>query len=342
MKTLKVKALSSRGVQLAVLALALAVVVTGCRSAADAWEPRAVTWEQSEARLARVVRYAQAAADVSEIAIAGRDIWAIAADAALTAHPKCASVVGSGRSGYPRAGMGVVEGLGNGSPLPADIEDRYSLQLYGEPSRTYMDTRRIVLLWLRLGAPHDVAAVAVEYVPESDSFAGGPEVEWRRTAELRVVYCYDADGVELANFDRAALPPLNSVNLEDSFLSGEVHIRVRQPGEFLCGEEVTADFGVSELDENAPEYSGAAPGSDPTPAMRQALEDQGETPDDFEVWYVVGPRRVWFASLDDREHDPTIVGQYADLRWLGFDAEGVALWGVDTAGAWYRCEDEEE
>ena len=83
------------------------------------------------------------------------------------------------------------------------------------------------------------------------------------------------------------------------------------------------------------------PGSDPTPAMLQALEGRGGGPDDFEVWYVVGPRRAWFASLDDREHDPTVVGRYADLRWLGFDAEGVALWGADTAGVWYRCEDEE-
>ena len=339
MKALVVRALSSRGVYLA--ALALVVVVTGCRSAADAWEPRAVSREQAEDRLARALVYANAAPDVSEIVIAGRDIWAVAADAALTVHPKCASVVGDGRSGYPRAGMGVVEGLDDNSPLPASIEDWYFFQIYGEPSRTYMDKRRIVLLWLRLGAPHDVAAVAVEYVPESDSFVGGPEVEWRRTAEIRVSYCYGADGVELANFDRTALPPLSSVNLADSSLSQEVHIRVRQPGEFLCGADVVVDYAAGVLDENAPEYSGAAPGSDPTPEMWQALEDQGENPDDFEVWYVVGPRRVLFASLDDREQDPTIVGQYADVRWLGFDAEGVALWGVDTAGAWYRCEDEE-
>ena len=342
MKTLTVRALSSRGVQLALLALAAAVAVAGCRSAADAWQPSAVAREQSEDKLTRALEYAEAAASVEEIRIAGRDIWAITADAALTAHPECASVVGRGSSGYPRAGMGVVEGLNNDSPLPADIEDGYFLRLYGQPSRTYMDKRRIVLLWLRLGAPHDVAAVAAEYIPESDGFVGGPEVEWRRTAEIRVAYCYDSGGVELANFDRAALPPLNSANLADSFLSGEVHARVRWPGEFLCGSEVTADFDTEELDENAPEYSGAAPGSDPTPAMWQALEDQGDNPDDFEVWYVVGPRRVWFASLDDREQDPTIVGRYADLHWLGFNAEGVALWGVETSGVLYRCEDEEE
>ena len=342
MKALTTKALRSRGVHLAMLALAAAAAVAGCRSAADAWQPRAVAWEQSEVRLARALEYAEAASDVEEIRIAGRDIWAIAADAALTAHPECASVVGSGRSGYPRAGMGVVDGLNNDSPLPADIHERYFPRLYGEPSRTYMDKRRIVLLWLLLGAPRDVAAAAVEYIPESDGFAGGPEVEWRRTAEIRVAYCYDKDGEELANFDRAALPPLSSVNLADSSLSDEVHVRVRQPGEFLCASEVTADFSVEGLDENAPEYSGAAPGSEPTPAMWQALEDHRENPDDFEVWYVVGPRRALFASLDDREQDPTIVGRYADLHWLGFNAEGVALWGVETSGVLYRCEDEEE
>ena len=292
MKALTTKALRSRGVHLAMLALAAAAAVAGCRSAADAWQPRAVAWEQSEVRLARALEYAEAASDVEEIRIAGRDIWAIAADAALTAHPECASVVGSGRSGYPRAGMGVVEGLNNDSPLPANIHERYFPRLYGEPSRTYMDKRRnraalaaagrarAMLRRLRSSTFRNRTALPVE-----------PEVEWRRTAEIRVAYCYDKDGEELANFDRAALPPLSSVNLADSSLSDEVHVRVRQPGEFLCASEVMADFSVEGLDENAPEYSGAAPGSEPTPAMWQALEDHRENPDDFEVWYVVGPRR---------------------------------------------------
>ena len=343
MKPLAIRALRLRGVHLAALAVAAAVVViVGCRSAADAWEPREVSREQAENRLTRVLRYAAAAASVEEIAIAGRDIWAVAADAALTVHPKCASVVGSGSSAYGDAKTNVVRGLGSGSPLPADVTRWQYFDLYGEPSRTYIDERRIVLLWLRLGAPHDVAVIAAEYVPKSDSFAGGAEVDWRRSARIHVSYCYDADGVELANFDRAALPPLSSVNLADSSLSDEVHIRVRQPGEFLCGAEVTPAFDVSGLDENAPEYSGAAPGSDPTPAMLQALEGRGGGPDDFEVWYVVGPRRVLFASVDDREHDPTVVGRYADVHWLGFDAEGAAVWGVETSGVLYHCEDEDE
>lgn len=337
MKTLGVKALRSWRFQLVALAV-VALAVAGCRSAADAWKPRELPWEQAELELARVLRYAASASGAEEIAIAGRDIWAIAADAALTAHPECASVVGSGRSSYPRGGMEVLEGLDDDSPLPANIDEWYFPRLYGEPSRAYIDKRRIVLLWLRLDAPRDVAAVAVEYIPESD----GSEVRWRRTAEVRVAYCYDADGEELANFDRVSLPPLNLANLGDSSLSDEVNIRVRQPGELLCAAEVTADFDVEGLDDNAPEYSGAAPGSDPTPEMWQALEDQRETPDDFEVWYVVGPRRVLFASIDDRERDPTIVGQYADVLWLGFNAEGVAVWGVDTAGSVYRCEEEEE
>ena len=320
--------------------LLIALAVAGCRSAVDAWEPRAVAWEQSEAELARVLEDAEAAAGVEEIKIAGRDIWAIAADAALTVHPECASVAGSGRSSYARVEMGVVEGLGDDSPLPADIEDWYFFQIYGEPSRAYIDKRRIVLLWLRLGAPRDVAAVAAEYVPESDGFAGGPEVEWRRTAEVRVSYCYDADGKELANFDRAALPPLDLSTLDGHSAFDEISVRVRQPGESLCGESMEPGFDVTGLDPNAPEFSGVAAGADPTPAILDALRGAGQDPDDFELWYVNATRAL-FASLDDRQQHPaeSEVGQVAQVVWLGFNAERVPVWGVEFAGGWYLCDE---
>ena len=318
--------------------LLIALAVAGCRSAVDAWEPRAVAWEQSEAELARVLEDAEAAAGVEEIKIEGRDIWAIAADAALTVHPECASVAGSGRSSYARVEMGVVEGLGDDSPLPADIEDWYFFQIYGEPSRAYIDKRRIVLLWLQLGASRDVAAVAAEYVPESDGFAGGPEVEWRRTAEVRVSYCYDADGEELANFDRAALPRLDLSTLDGHSALDEVSVRVRQPGEALCGESMEAALDVTGLDRNAPEFSGLAAGSDPTPAILDALRGAGQDPDDFELWYL-NARRALFASLDDREQHSTEVGQVAQVVWLGFNADRVPIWGVEFAGGWYLCDE---
>ena len=321
---------------LTIALIALAIAAGGC--GIGDWEPREVPRDQSEAELARVLEDAEAAAGVEEIKIEGRDIWAIAADAALTVHPECASVAGSGRSSYARVEMGVVEGLGDDSPLPVDIEDWYFFQIYGEPSRAYIDKRRIVLLWLQLGAPRDVAAVAAEYVPESDGFAGGPEVEWRRTAEVRVSYCYDADGEELANFDRAALPRLDLSTLDGHSAFDEIRVRVRQPGEVLCGESMEAALDVTGLDRNAPDYSGLAAGADPTPAILDALRGAGQDPDDFELWYV-NARRALFASLDDREQDSTEVGQVAQVTWLGFNAERIPVWGVEFAGGWYLCDE---
>ena len=317
----------------------LIAVTAGCRSAADAWEPREVSREQSEAELTRVLERAEAAADGSAIAIAGRDIWTVAADAALTVHPECVSVVGDGTSSYADAGMGVIAEFEADPHLPADADNWLHVRSYGEPSRAYIDKRRVVLLWLRPGIPHDFAVVATEYVPESGSAADGPEVEWKRTAEIRVSYCYDATGSELANFDRAALPPLDLSNLDGHSAFHEVWLRVRQPGEFLCGESSQPGFDVDGLDENAPEYSGVAEGSDPTPEMLQALEYGGGDSSDFELWYV-SARRALFVSLDDREHDPTDVARVVHLWWLGFDAEGIPVWGPEFSGVWYRCDDE--
>lgn len=320
-------------------ALLLIAAVGGCRSAADAWEPREVSREQSEAELERVLERAEAAADGSAIAIAGRDIWAVAADAALTVHPECVSVVGGGKSSYTDAGMGVIKEFDADPRLPVDADDWLHVRSYGEPSRAYIDKRRVVLLWLRPGIPHDFAVVATEYVPESDSAVDGPEVEWRRTAEIQVSYCYDAAGDELANFDRADLPPLDLASLDGHSAFEEVWLRVRQPGEFLCGESAQPGFDVEGLDENAPEYSGVAEGSDPAPEMLRVLQFGGRDSDDFELWYV-SARRALFVSLDDREHGPTDVARVVHLWWLGFDAEGVPVWGPEFSGVWYRCDDE--
>lgn len=320
-------------------ALLLIVAVGGCRSAADAWEPREVSREQSEAELERVLERAEAAADGSEIAIAGRDIWAVAADAALTVHPECVSVVGDGKSSYVDAGMGVVEEFDADPRLPIDADNWLHVRSYGEPSRAYIDKRRVVLLWLRPGIPHDFVVVATEYVPESNSAVDGPEVEWKRTAEIQVSYCYDVADDELANFDRADLPPLDLSSLDGHSALQEVWLRARQPGEFLCGAIMQPDLDVEGLDENAPEYSGVAEGSDPTPAMLRVLQFEGRDSDDFELWYV-SARRALFVSLDDREQGPTDVARVVHLWWLGFDAEGVPVWGPEFSGVWYRCDDE--
>lgn len=317
---------------LAIALIALAIAAGGC--GVGDWEPREVPREQSEAELARVLGDAEAAAGPSEIAIAGRDIWAIAADAALTAHPDCASVDGDGQSSYSRAELGVVEGLDSSSPLPSGIAASFYFGLYGDPDRTYIDEQRVVLLWLRPEPPRDVAVIAAEFAPEVD----GPEVDWRRTASVDIWYCYDADGKELANFDRAALPALDLSSVDGYSAYDEVSVRVRQPGELLCGESMEAALDVTGLDRNAPEYSGVAAGSDPTPAILDALRSAGQDPDDFELWYVTATRAL-FASLDDREQHSTEVGQVAQVIWLGFNAERVPIWGVEFAGGWYLCDE---
>ena len=321
---------------LAITLIALAIVAGGC--GIGDWEPREVPREQSEAELARVLEDAEAASDPAEIAIAGRDIWAIAADAALTAHPDCASVDGEGQSSYSRAELGVVEGLDSSSPLPSDIDASFYFGLYGDPDRTYIDEQRVVLLWLRPEPLRDVAVIAAEFVPEADGAADGPEVDWRRTALVDIWYCYDADGKELANFDRAALPRLDLSTLDGHSALDEVSVRVRQPGEVLCGESMEAALDVTGLDRNAPEYSGVAAGSDPTPAILDALRGAGQDPDDFELWYVNATRAL-FASLDDRQQHSTAVGQVAQVVWLGFNAERVPIWGVEFAGGWYLCDE---
>lgn len=192
--------------------LLIALTAAGCGS--SDWERRVVSWEQAEAELTRLLGDAEPAAHVAEIEIGARDIWAVTADAVLTVHPDCALMTVGGRSSYRRAGMGVVEGLGVGSPLPAHVVRFSHRDWYGAPSRVQIGERRIVLLWLRPGDPHDVAAIAMEFVPESDGSADGPEVEWRRTVQIRVTYCYNSEGVELPNFDRSALPQLDLSGLD--------------------------------------------------------------------------------------------------------------------------------
>lgn len=317
---------------LAIALIALAIAAGGC--GVGDWEPREVPREQSEAELARVLEDAEAASDPAEIAIAGRDIWAIAADAALIAHPDCASVDGEGQSSYSRAELGVVEGLDSSSPLPSGVTTSFYFGLYGDPDRTYIDEQRVVLLWLRPEPPRDVAVIAAEFVPE----VGGPEVDWRRTASVDIRYCYDANGKELANFDRAALPVLDLSSVDGYAAYDEVSVRVRQPGEVLCGASMEAALDVTGLDRNAPEYSGVAAGSDPTPAILDALRSAGQDPEDFELWYVTATRAL-FASLDDREQNSTEVGQVAQVTWLGFNAERVPIWGVEFAGGWYLCDE---
>lgn len=314
--------------------LLIALAAAGCGT--SDWERRAVSSEQAEAELTRLLDDAEPAAHVAEIEIGERDIWAVTADAVLTVHPDCASMTVGGRSSYRRAGMGVVKGLGIGSPLPVDVSRFSHRDQYGAPSRAQIGERRIVLLWLRPGAPHDVAAIAMEFVPESDGSADGPEVEWRRTAQIRVTYCYDAAGSELSNFDRSALPPLDLAGLDGHSALHAVWLRIRPHNEFPCSADRTSNIDPTGFDENAPEYSGVAPGSDPTPAILQALRDALEEPDDFELWYV-DTRRAVFASLADREQGGDLLGQVVEVQWLGFDADGAPAWVVDYAGSIFEC-----
>ena len=320
----------------AAILVAIALTAAACGSG---WEPRNVAREEAEAVLTEALKEAEAAAELSEIKIAGRDIWTIAADAVLTAHPDCVSVVGSGRSSYQPAEMGIVRGLNSDSPPPPDIADGYYVGLYGDPDRTHISERRVVQLWLLPQRQSRPVMVAAEFVSRSESEAGDPDVEWRRAAEVQAAYCYDAAGEELANFDRAALPPLDLSGLDAQSVLTEIALRVRRPGEELCGAGVTTDYEWGLLDENPPDYSGAAPGSDPMPEMLDALRDTGKEPDDFELWYVVGPRRVLFASLDDRGQSSDVIGKAVDVIWLGFDADGVAVWGVETSDALYLCDE---
>ena len=319
--------------------VAIALFVAACGST---WEPRDVAWEDGEAVLTEALADAEPAAELSELEIAGRDIWAIAADVVLTAHPNCVSVVGRGKSSYKPAEMGVVEGLDGDSPLPAEIADGHYVWLYGDPDRTHISERRIVQLWLLPQRQSRPVMVAAEFVPRSDGAAGGPDVDWRRAAEVRAGYCYDAAGEELANFDRAALPPLDLSRLGDDSAMTEIALRVRRPGEELCGESVTTDYEWGLLDENPPDYSGATPGSEPTPEMLDALRDDGNEPADIELRHVVSSRRVLFASLDDRGQGSNVVGRAADVIWLGFNADGVAVWGVETSDVLYLCDEESE
>lgn len=323
----------------AILAAILVAIALAGAACGPTWEPRTVAWEDGETVLTEALEDAEPVADFSELKIAGRDIWAIAADAVLTAHPDCVSVTGRGRSSYEPAEMGIVKGLDNDSPPPADIADGYFVWLYGDPDRTYLSERRIVQLWLLPQRQSRPVMVAAEFVPKSDGDAGDPEIDWRRAAEVHAGYCYDAAGEELANFDRAALPPLDLSGLDVESASTEIGLRVRRPGEALCGESVTTDYEWGLLDENPPDYSGAAPGSDPTPEMLDALRDTGKEPDDFELSYVLGPRRVLFASLDDRRRGSTVIGKAADVIWLGFDADGVAVWGVETSDVLHLCDE---
>lgn len=314
----------------------LLIALTAAACGSSDWDRRVVSWEQAEAELTRLLGDAEPAAHVAEIEIGARDIWAVTADAVLTVHPDCASMTMGGRSSYRRAGMGVVKGLGVGSLLPADVSRFSHPDWYGDPSRAQIGERRIVLLWLRPGNPHDVAAVAMEFVPESDGSVDDPEIQWRRTAEITVGYCYDATGAELPNFDRSALPPLDLSGLDGHAASDAVTLRVRRPGEIMCGASWIADIDSTGFDENAPEYSGVAPGSDPTPAILQALRDSREEPDDFELWYV-DTRRAIFASLDDREQGGDVLGQVVEVQWLGFDADGAPTWVVESAGSVFEC-----
>ena len=285
---------------------ALVAIVLAAAACGSTWEPRDAAWEDGEAVLTEALDDGEPAADISEIEIAGRDIWAIAADAVLTAHPDCVSVVGSGKSSYKPAEMGVVEGLDGDSPPPAEIADGYYVRLYGDPDRTYVSERRIVQLWLLPQRQSRPVMVAAEFVPRSDGVAGGPDVDWRRAAEVRAAYCYDAAGEE------------------------------------LCGASVTTDYEWGLLDENPPAYSGAAAGSEPTPEMLDALRDTGKEPDDFELRHVVSSRLVLFASLDDRGQGSNVLGGTAEVIWLGFDADGVAVWGVETSDMLYLCDEESE
>ena len=305
----------------------IALTLAACRSGPFG-ELREVEREQAEAVLTEALRDAEPAADVSEIKIAGRDIWAVAAEAVLTAHPACVSVFAVGSASYDPAEMGVVEGLGDDSPLPDAIAQSDIVELWGDPDRTYVNEQRIVQLWLlpqRLGYLRYLL-FASEFVPKSDGVAGAADVEWREAAEVTVVNCYDAAGEELPNFDRAALPPLDLSQLDIFRAVTEVALRVSLPGEELCqsGEGSAFEWGV--LDENPPEYSGVVTGSDPTPEMLDALRRSGEEPDNFELWYVT-PRFARFASLDDREQGSTVFGRVAEVAWLGFDAEGTPVWG---------------
>ena len=321
---------------------ALVVIALAAAACGSTWEPRDAAWEDGEAVLTEALEDAEPAAEISELKIAERDIWAIAADLVSTAHPDCVSVVGSGKSSYKPAEMGVVEGLDSDSPPPAEIADGYYVRLYGDPDRTYVSERRIVQLWLLPQRQSRPVMVAAEFVPRSDGVAGGPDVDWRRAAEVRAAYCYDAAGEELANFDRAALPPLDLSRLGDESAMTEIELRVRLPGEELCGASVTTDYEWGLLDENPPVYSGAAAGSEPTPEMLDALRDTGKEPDDFELRHVVSSRRVLFASLDDRGQGSNVLGRTAEVIWLGFDADGVAVWGVETSDMLYLCDEESE
>lgn len=276
-----------------------------------------MAWEDGETVLTEALEDAEPVADLSELKIAGRDIWAIAADAVLTAHADCVSVTGSGRASYEPAEMGIVKGLDNDSPPPADIADGYFVWLYGDPDRTYLSERRIVQLWLLPQRQSRPVMVAAEFVPKSDGDVGDPDIDWRRAAEVHAGYCYDTAGEELANFDRAALPPLDLSGLDVESASTEIGLRVRRPGEALCGESVTTDYEWGLLD---------------------ALRDSREEPDDFELWYVT-PRRALFASLDDRGQGSNVLGKVADVIWLGFDDDGVAVWGVETSDVMYLCDE---
>ena len=315
----------------------IALTLAACRSGPFG-ELREVEREQAEAVLTEALRDAEPAADVSEIKIAGRDIWAVAADLVLTAHPDCASVVGSGSSSYEPTEMGAVEGLDNDSPLPAEIAEAWYVWLYGDPDRAHISEQRIVLLWLlpeRLSYP---VAVATEYVPRTGDES---EFDWRRTAEVEAAYCYDAAGEELANFDRDALPPLDLSKLDGHSALDEVALRVRLPGDELCQSDWEAALDTTGLDPNPPDYSGLAEGSDPTPEILLALESGSDDADDFELWYV-NAHRALFVSLDDRDRHPTVLGQAVHVLWLGYDAEGVPVWGAEFGGALYLCDEEED
>ena len=163
----------------------IALILAACRSGPFG-ELREVEWEQVEAVLTEALRDAQPAADVSEIKIAGRDIWAVAADLVLTAHPACVSVFAVGSASYDPAEMGVVEGLDDDSPLPEAIAQSDTVELWGDPDRTYVNEQRIVQLWLlpqRLGYRRYLL-FASEFVPKSDGVAGAADVEGGKRRRL--------------------------------------------------------------------------------------------------------------------------------------------------------------
>ena len=154
---------------------------------------------------------------------------------------------------------------------------------------------------------------------------------------MTLVGCGDSTASQ-PQINQDALEQLDLASMNGYEVANALLTIVEWPGEELCGEEWEAGLFIEDdWDQNYPEASGLADGSEPTPEILQAVRDSGEDPALFEIWHVNAYRAI-FLSLDDFTEETSVLAQVTQVLWLGFDPEGTPHWGADLGSALVRCQ----